>query len=529
MFQQFKQKQIPVIHVKSAGDGNIESGIQRTTWQEFVDDMSNFVVTANKDVGMFLPVIAKPAQEWVRGESNLLDGKEKTFRNKNNLTHVTMAVIDLDEKGALEQAQAKFAGVEHIIHSTFSYSPNTPYKYRMIMPLENPIPIDQWERTFVHLMAGIDGDYACKNVSRGYYVPSVNSAYGNQGIFMHSQGAMLTQEKIMDLAERHMDKKAQDALDKLNKKNEGAPKTDRLHPSGMLVESKYSGTDLSYEGFMRRHKKKVDFHFDGGKGNRHDYAIEVINSEMGIFAEKTRFDLMIEFIYKSTLENSTSPLSSGNTGNEIPEIIQSGMNLMVPTEHLSSKSFVNSVKEQINKGLQNSVNAEKTGKWSFEKMTFEPKKLGNSLKSFKLRYFREINAFEKQCQDIVDAGNSTPQKMFMKAFNEKIVVPVLHREISGNTSFDMQSMGRFILEMMKENNIGKNPVEEYLKLSKKLSAYICSLNHKPIKEMNLTQERVFDLLSEVAALSPLIAIVEQENKKNFKKRLSGQGSAEPRI
>ena len=201
MFQQFKQKQIPVIHVKSAGDGNIESGIQRTTWQEFVDDMSNFVVTANKDVGMFLPVIAKPAQEWVRGESNLLDGKEKTFRNKNNLTHVTMAVIDLDEKGALEQAQAKFAGVEHIIHSTFSYSPNTPYKYRMIMPLENPIPIDQWERTFVHLMAGIDGDYACKNVSRGYYVPSVNSAYGNQGIFMHSQGAMLTQEKIMDLAD----------------------------------------------------------------------------------------------------------------------------------------------------------------------------------------------------------------------------------------------------------------------------------------------------------------------------------------
>jgi len=530
MFQQFKQKQIPVIFVKGAGDGSIENGLQKTTWQEFVGQMSQFTPSASKDVGMFLPVMAKPPQEWVRGESNLLDGKEKTFRNKNNLTHVTMAVIDLDEKGALEQAQRKFQGIEHIIHSTFSYSPETPYKYRMVMPLENPIPVDQWERTFVHLMAGIDGDYACKNVSRGYYVPSINTANNMEPVFIHSEGKMLTQEKIMDLAENNMDAKAVKALEKLETKGGNVSKADKIHPSGMLIESKYTGSDLSYEGFMKRHKKKVDFHFDGGKGNRHDYAIDVINSEMGIFSDNTRFDLMIEFIYRSTLENSTSPLSSGNTGDEIPEIIQSGMSIMMPTEKLKDKQFLSSVTDGINKGLQASVQAEKSGKWSFEPTVFEPKRLGNSLKSFKARYFRELGAFEVKCQEIVDSGNQSPKIAFMKAFNEKIVVPVLSRELSGNTAFDVQSMGRFFLDLMKENNIGSNPVNEYLNLSKKLSSYISGLNFPVIKEQNLTPEKVFDRLSEVAALSPLMEMVEKENKNKFKKRLNAQANnQEPQI
>ncbi len=529
MFQQFKQKQIPVLFVKGAGDGDIESGIQKTTWPEFVNDMSKFVVSSSKDVAMFLPVLAKPKQEWVRGESNLLNGKEKTFRNRNNLTHVTMAVIDLDEKGALEQAQRKFDGIEHIIHSTFSYSPDTPYKYRMIMPLENPVPVDQWERTFVNLMSGINGDYACKNISRGYYVPTINSNFNHEGVFLHSKGIMLTQERIMDLAELSMDSKAIEALNKIDKKNEGSSKAERLHPSGMLLESKYSGTDLSYEGFMKRHKKKIDFHFDGGKGNRHDYAIDVINSEMGIFAESTRFDLLVEFIYKSTLENSTSPLSSGNTGDEIPEIIQSGMSLMIPTEFLKDKSFLAKVTEQISKGLSSSTDAEKTGRWSFEPMTFEPKRLGNSLKSFKSRYFRELGAFERQCQEVVDNGNLSPKKAFMKAFNENVIVPVLHRELSGNTSFDLQSMGRFFLEMMKENNIGDNPVSEYLNLSRKMASYISGLNLPVVKEQSLTEDIILDRMSEVTALSPLMDMVEKENKNKFKQKYNSKANNEPQM
>jgi hypothetical protein len=527
MFQNFKEKLLPLVNVSSSMDTDIENGIGKTTWADFVQRLSDFKVSSNKDISMFLPLQAKPQNEWVQKEENLITGKKGSFRNQNNFTHVTMAVLDLDTQGSLEQAQKKFNGIEHVIHSTHSYSPETPYKYRMIMPLENPIPVAQWERTFVHLMAGIEGDYSCKNISRGYYMPSVDPQHNISPVFINNSGKNLTQEVIVNLAEKYMDNKAVSELDKIEGKKDSV-KTERLHPSGMQLESKYSGDGLSYEGFLRRHKKKIDFHFDGGKGNRHGYAMDVINSEMGIFEEKTRFDLLIEFIYKSTLENSTSPLSTGNTGDEMPEMIQSGMAIMVAPEFRNDQSFMSSTMEQMKKGLANATQAEKTGNWSFKAVTYEPKVLGNSLKSFKARYFRETEAFEKLSQDYDESGTPDLKKSIMSAFNQKVVTPVIQRELTGNTQFDIQSLGRFFYEMMGDYSIGENPKAAYVGLAKKLSDYISNLDIPAVRDNGLTKELVLDQLMEVTALSPLLKMIENENKQKFRQKNSqNQGTPQP--
>ena len=527
MFQQFKQKQISMVMVQGVGDTDIKKGAQKMTWDEFAQSASRFIKSPNKNVLSVLPVILKPEQEWVRGESNLINGKEKTYRNKNNMTHVTMAVVDLDEKGALEQAQKKFAGVEKIVHSTFSYSPTTPYKYRMIMPLENPIPVEQWERTFVNLMAGIDGDYACKNVSRGYHMPTVNTEHNIDGVFIRESGKNLTQEMIMDLAEQHMDVKAKEALKKIENKGE-VKKTASLHPSGMLIESTYNGDSLSYEGFSRRHSKKVDMCFDGGKGSRHDFAMQVLNSEIGIFKEKARLDLAIEYIFKATLENSTHPLSIGNTADEIPELIESATAIMVPSQFLKDEGFKASLIEQIKTGIKNSLNAEKNGGWSFEQYAHEPKVLGNSLKSYNARYFREIAAFEKACQSVVLEGNdaAAKNKIKMSAFKDNVVLPVLRREVSSNKNIDIQSMGRFFFEMVKDNSIGNNPTSTYANIAKSLALKIHDLNVPALQSQGLTKEDMVEQMNEVILLSPIIQSVENDNKKKFKKK--AEASPEPK-
>lgn len=513
-----------MIAINGRSDVDIEHGIQKKTWPEFAKELSQFIVSDRKDVASFIPVIAKPKEEWVRLESNLLSGKERSFRNQNNFSHITMAVLDLDEEGALEQATEKFKGVEYVIHSTYSYSQETPYKYRMIMPLENPIPVEQWERTFINLMAGINGDNACKNISRGYHLPSTNPANNIKGVFIQQEGRFLSQELIVELGEKYMSEKDVEALNKMEKKGYSV-KSEKIHPSGFVIESKYNGDDLSYEGFSRRHKAKIDMHFDGKKGNRHAYAIDVINSEMGIFTDKTQFNLLIEFLYKSTLEHSTLPLSSGNTGNEIPEIIESGMSIMMPSEKLKDAEFVKSVKKQIEEGLQSAVAAEKTGNWSFQSVSYDRKLLGNSLKSFNNRYSKDIKDFENACESIVEKGSDNLKRDFLLAFNQKVVAPVIHREVNSNTQFNAHALGRFLFEMIKENNLGENVISTYTGLAKQLSKFIISMDSPVIKEQGLTEKRLLDDLLEVTVLSPLMSMVEQENKEAFKKK-RGYGSTE---
>jgi hypothetical protein len=524
MFEVFKENKVALIYVKGSWDGDIKAGIQKRTWPELVTEMSKFVASEKKDVGMFLPVLAKPEQSWKRGESNLLSGKERSYRNQINFSHVTMAVLDLDEKGALEQAQKKFSGIEYVIHSTHSYSPETPYKYRMIMPLDNPVPTEQWERTFINLMAGINGDYSCKNISRGYYVPSVNPLYNLDPVYIHNEGKTLSLEKIMDLAERNMDAKAVDAFSKIDRSST-ATKSESLLPSGESIEPKYRGEDLSYEGFFKRHKVYVDENFDGGKGNRHKYAMDVINREIGIFGEKARFDLLTKFIYKSTLEHSNSPLSTGNTGNEIPELVESAIGKMIPSESISDPQFFETVRSQIKKGLSESIDSEKTNEWSFESVVYEPKLLGNSLRSFKARYFREVAEFEKLTQELVESSVTDLKKGIISAFNQKVVTPVLQRELKGNTQFDIQCVGRFFFETMNEYGVGENPTSVYAGLAKKLSGYISGLNLPVIKDGGLTKESILHQLLEVTAKSPLLNMVDKENKAKFKKKNNiGQGT-----
>lgn len=526
MFQHFKQKKYPVVFINGAGDADIKTGNQEITWPEFLEQTKNFRASDKKDGLSFIPVKFKPEKEWVRGKSNLIDQKERTYRNSQNISHITMAVLDLDEKGAVEQARRKFKDFEYVVHSTHSLSPETPYKYRMILPLDQPIPSEQWDRTFIHLMSGINGDFSCKNTSRGYYMPSYNPNLVKNGKLVHNEGVFLSQEKVMDLSDIHMDQKCSEALAKIEARADGNT-SERYHPSGIKITNNYSGESLSFEGFMKRHNKKIAANFDGGKGNRHNFAMEVINSEIGIFKQNVRLDLMVEFLYRATLENSSSPLSTGNTASELPELIESAMGIMVPPAVLNDSVFIQNANAQIERGVVQGIEAERNGNWSFVPVIYTPKELGNSVISFMARYYFELEAFEKARQQLVDKNEPSLKSAFMKAFNDTVVNPVLHREALGNSNFSPMALGRFLHKVMIEKSIGNDPQQAYLGLIKKMSGYIANLDVDSVKSKGLDHEKVFNQMQTAVLLNPLVESVVKENKAKFKKKAQYNSSSHP--
>ncbi len=522
MFTEFKKERKSVVFVDGAEGSDIKKGHKDLTWDDVKNILSNSIASADKNVEMFLPVTLKAEHEWVRGNSNMLASTEGTFRNRNNISSVTMLVLDLDEEGALAQAQKKFAGNEYLVYSTFSNTPETPYKYRMVLDLDEPISIEQHEEMYIYAMAGIDGDYSCKNPSRGYYVASHNSNIRTAGEFFENKGSVLSHENIITLGDQYMDKNAQAALEKTEKKRTHEV-VEKRHFSGEKIEASYQGNSLSYEGFFKRHERKLDHSMPkGSKGNRHQYAIDVINSEMGIFKENANFNLLVQFLYKSTQERSTVLLSKGNTDKELPEIIGSGIKLMIASSKAEDPEFIKSVSEQIKDGITQSKAAEKSGKWGFIDRVLEKKPLSNSQNSMMSRYYYLQKALNEELQDIVLKGLEGNNLMRAKiaAFNDKFLKPFIKREISSNADCSFTAIGQCMLTTLEKNNIASNPQEKsiiYDKLCDMISKYIT----ENAKDTDITKDDLsFQLKIQAKFQNELLNEVSKENSRNHNNKFT---------
>lgn len=516
MFSEFKKEKIPVVFVSGVEGTDIKNGKKELTWDDIKNIFSSSVPSKDKNIEMFLPVSLKAENEWVRGDSNILSQKEGSLRNKNNINAITMFVLDLDEEGALEQARKKYSNNEYFVYSTFSNTPETPYKYRMVLNLDEPISIENHEEMYIYAMAGIDGDYACKNPSRGYYVASHNENVRSSGEFFENKGVTLTQESVIELGEQYMDANAKLALEKTENKKTNSV-IEKRHFSGERIESSYQGNSLSYEGFSKRHERKLENNIPkGAKGNRHQFAMEVINSEMGIFKEKTNFNLLIQYMYRAIKERSTVPLSKGNTDKELPEIIGSGITLMIAKDKAESPEFIKAVSDQIAHGIKHSRSAEKTDKWDFLDNIAEKRPLSNSQESMKSRYYYLQKSLNSDLQQIVIKGLTGNELMKEKigSFNDKFLKPFIKREISSNSDFNFTSIGQFMLTMLESNNIGSNDHDKsviYDKLTDMVSKFIVDNG-----TLKVSPERLdFELKVQSKFQHELLGKVQKENNKNY--------------
>jgi len=99
-------------------------------------------------------------------------------RRKRDVQSVSLLVFDCDDGTPVEAAQAAFSGWSHIGHTSWSHTVEAP-KWRLILPLAEPIPGPHWPSAFAAALrmwstfmpAGSRPDRRCRDSSRLFFLP----------------------------------------------------------------------------------------------------------------------------------------------------------------------------------------------------------------------------------------------------------------------------------------------------------------------------------------------------------------------
>lgn len=95
-------------------------------------------------------------------------------RNQANMHEAHLLVLDIDTGLPLDDVKARLNSLEAAIHSSFSHTPEHP-KWRVVMPLKEPIPASDLAKLFDHFQERFGGelDASCGHDSaRLYYLPA---------------------------------------------------------------------------------------------------------------------------------------------------------------------------------------------------------------------------------------------------------------------------------------------------------------------------------------------------------------------
>ena len=100
-------------------------------------------------------------------------------RSKKNVKEITMLVFDIDDGTSVGKNMC-FWGTKYYFYTSFSHNPDGKHKWRIVFPLENPIPAADWDRAWIAAMefwkekTGLEHgpDQQCKDPSRIYYMPA---------------------------------------------------------------------------------------------------------------------------------------------------------------------------------------------------------------------------------------------------------------------------------------------------------------------------------------------------------------------
>lgn len=323
------KESIPIVFLRYIEDLDIANAQTEMDWDSIVSLFQDVKRTSNKrSVPGFIPAKLKPSTERQANER----GSE---RIDENIEQISIAVLDLDKPGGLEEAKKAFSEFDYIIHSTHSYNSEQPYKFRMLLRLEKPIANDMWKEFFYKIASPISADLSCSNASRGYYLPSHAPDAGLEPYFESNKGRPLSLEDADEIAARHEKKLKKDQnvreLRKFQARIGETPGVEgrRHFASGEIVKqnSLSKVIDCSYQGYKERHAglieelKMTD--------SRHDFAKEVVWKELYDSRENIDIPSMVLFIHRAAIDESSKPLFGakggkvGNTEDELFELIES--------------------------------------------------------------------------------------------------------------------------------------------------------------------------------------------------------------
>jgi putative DNA primase/helicase len=150
---------------------------ERPTWAELRELLTTHDIRQGKDGPLWSP--AEYAPDKPRGVSNVL--------------RVHAIVLDMDDGVTPDEFSNEWAGIEHVIHSTYSHTLATP-KWRAVFPLAEPVSAADWSDTYRALSVRLGhghADSACKDAARIFYLPSCPKETAEAAFAFAKEGAWL--------------------------------------------------------------------------------------------------------------------------------------------------------------------------------------------------------------------------------------------------------------------------------------------------------------------------------------------------
>lgn len=355
--QQDVSESLYLVDLGSSRDVDVEMGINEPSWEEFKAEVMRHRIRDRKDGPGYIPVMMKLKEDWVLQVSQK---GTKHYRADINTEALTVLVIDIDEPGALETGEQIFEGYEYIVHSTHNFTPETPWKYRMIVRLAQPIEVANWPACFEALKSRIDLDPSCCNPSRFYYYPSHSSASNIAPKSFHQKGKAITEQDILALG-RDVVKKLR--VSPLTSRTMGtlplAQSRAKRHFSGNMVahyDALPQTVNQRMDSFMERHAKSI-VDFELSPHSRHNFALSITSREYSVMGPRTDMRRLLDLMFYCASRHGT-PLESGkNTIEEIPGMIVTAMQKYAPealdkAEADHGENFAVWMAETIDKSLK---------------------------------------------------------------------------------------------------------------------------------------------------------------------------------
>lgn len=318
-----------IVDLNHARDIDVESGISEPAWEDFRDSLMKHQVRRLKDGPAFLPVCMLPENEWVLKKTK--KGNVYHYRFDENVESITSLVIDIDKPGALEVAEQVFEGYEYLAYTTHNYTAETPWKYRMVVRLAEPIPIEEWPSCFQALRSRINIDPACCNPSRCYYYPSHSTESTIAPRAFHRMGRAITMQDILNLQAEATQSRGRSPM---------KMRTIGTMPNKQVrAKRHFSGTSVAHydrlpevvsftrKAFMERHILSVkDYETED---SRHNLALSVTSREFAMLGPKTNIRALLVFLYQAA-DQGSKRMIDGNTPDELPGMLVTAMEKYAP-------------------------------------------------------------------------------------------------------------------------------------------------------------------------------------------------------
>lgn len=185
---------------------NTQATLVESDWAEFATRLSQFIVTeSKKSVGLFNGTVFKGTGRRLMANADvvhlfildidnsrpLLDDAGKPMRDENN----KLITVMVEAPVAPEVVAAMLDGYAYVIVTSYSHTDEWP-RFRLVLPLEAPIPANKWSGYAQGVVAqlGLDIfgealDDCYKTPVQSYYWPAHPA--GRPGVYLSGEGSPL--------------------------------------------------------------------------------------------------------------------------------------------------------------------------------------------------------------------------------------------------------------------------------------------------------------------------------------------------